>query len=173
MMNYYKWIILGIGASMLAFCSMVYAQEVPKEQLKGLDEQVQEIKSDTLAIAAELNSLEEKLLFPSNTQVAVFVSLVDGDNLRLDYIKIQMDGNEIANHIYTFKELEALRKGGVQRLYTGNIRSGAHDLLVSVGGKSTEGIEFMKTNQFTVHKKVRPGIVEIKLASNSIRFKER
>jgi hypothetical protein len=34
-----------------------------KQQMQSLDEQVQEIKSDVLGIAAELSSLEEKLLY--------------------------------------------------------------------------------------------------------------
>ena len=77
-----KGIILGISICVLSVAA--YAQEISIEQIKGLDEQVQEIKSDVLSIAAELNQLEEKLLYPSNTQVSVFVSLVSGENFRLD-----------------------------------------------------------------------------------------
>ena len=92
-----------------------------KEQMQSLDEQVQEIKSDVLGIAAELARLEERLLYPSNTQVAVFVALAEGETFRLDSVQIQIDGEPVAHHIYSFKELEALQKGGVQRIYTGNV----------------------------------------------------
>ena len=166
-----KGIILGISIFVLS--GTAYAQEISKEQIKGLDEQVQEIKSDVLSIATELNQLEEKLLYPSNTQVAVFVSLVSGETFRLDSVEIQLDGNPVAHHIYTFKELEALEKGGVQRIYTGNIRSGDHDLEVSVIGKSSGGGDFQKTNRFKVNKDVGPKIVEISLASQSITLKDR
>ena len=98
---------------------ITYGEEISREQIKGLDEQVQEIKSDVLGIAAELNQLEEKLLYPSNTQVAVFVSLASGETFRLDSVEIQLDGKPVAYHLYTFKELEALKRGGVQRIYTG------------------------------------------------------
>jgi hypothetical protein len=166
-----KGIILGI--LLLVLSGTAYAQEISKEQIKGLDEQVQEIKSDVLSIATELNQLEEKLLYPSNTQVAVFVSLVSGETFRLDSVEIQLDGNPAAHHIYTFKELEALQKGGVQRIYTGNIRSGVHDLVVSVIGKSSGGGDLQKTNRFKVNKDVGPKIVEISLASQSITLKDR
>jgi hypothetical protein len=166
-----KGIILGI--SILVLSGTAYTQEISKEQIKGLDEQVQEIKSDVLSISTELNQLEEKLLYPSNTQVAVFVSLVSGETFRLDSVEIQLDGNPVAHHIYTFKELEALQKGGVQRIYTGNIRSGDHDLEVSVIGKSSGGGDFQKTNRFKVNKDVGPKIVEISLASQSITLKDR
>ena len=112
-------------------------------------------------------------MYPSNTQVAVFVSLVQGETFRLDSVDIQLDGKPVAHHIYTFKELEALQKGGVQRIYTGNIRSGDHDLEVSVIGKSSGDGDFQKTNRFKVNKDVGPKIVEISLASQSITLKDR
>ena len=166
-----KGIILGI--LMLVLSVAAFAQEISREQIKGLDEQVQEIKSDVLSIATELNQLEEKLLYPSNTQVAVFVSLVSGETFRLDSVEIQMDGKPVAHHIYTFKELEALQKGGVQRIYTGNIRSGDHDMEVSVIGKSSGGRDLQKTNRFKVNKDLGPKIVEISLAAQNIALKDR
>jgi hypothetical protein len=161
------------GILMLVASVTAYGQEVSREQLKGLDEQVQEIKSDVLSIAAELNQLEEKLLYPSNTQVAVFVSLASGETFRLDSVEIQLDGKPVAHHLYTYKELEALQKGGVQRIYTGNVRSGEHDLQVSVIGKTGGGTDFEKSERFTVTKDVGPRIVEISLAAHSITLNDR
>jgi hypothetical protein len=170
----YYWqrgVILGI--SVLLLSAAAYGQEISREQIKGLDEQVQEIKSDVLGIAAELNQLEEKLLYPSNTQVAVFVSLDGGETFRLDSVEIQLDGTPVAHHLYSFKELEALQKGGVQRIYTGNVRSGGHDLQVSVIGKTGGGADFRKSERFTVNKDVGPRIVEISLAAQGITFTDR
>ena len=48
------------------------AEDLSGEEMRSLDEQVQVVKSDALSIAAELGRLEEKLLSPSNTQIAVF-----------------------------------------------------------------------------------------------------
>jgi hypothetical protein len=162
-----------IGISVLALSFAAYAQEISKEQIKGLDEQVQDIKGDVLSIAADLNQLEEKLLYPSNTQVAVFVSLVRGETFRLDSVEIRLDGKPVANHIYTFKELQALQKGGVQRIYTGNIMTGNHDLQVSVIGKSKGGADLRNTKRFKVNKDVGPKIVDISLTAQGITFKDR
>jgi hypothetical protein len=79
--------------------------------------------------------LEEKLLYPSGTQVAIFVALAKGDQMRLDAVRLQIDGQLVAHYIYSFKELEALRKGGVQRIYVGNVATGDHKLEVLVDGK--------------------------------------
>ena len=162
-----------IGISVLVLSVTAYGQEISREQIKGLDEQVQEIKSDVLGIGAELNQLEEKLLYPSNTQVAVFVSLASGETFRLDSVEIRLGGKPVAHHLYSFKELEALRMGGVQRIYTGNIRTGEHDLQVSVSGKSAGGADLRKTESFKVNKDVGPKIVEISLASQNILLKDR
>jgi hypothetical protein len=140
------------------------AEPVAKEQIQSLDEQVQEIKSDVLSIAAELSGLEEKLLYPSNTQVAVFVSLVEGETFRLDSVQVQIDGERVAHYIYSFKELEALQKGGVQRIYTGNIPTGEHQLEVSVAGKLSGGKDVVATESFRFYKDVEPKLVAITLA---------
>lgn len=166
-----RGIILGISVFVLS--TAAYGEEISREQIKGLDEQVQEIKSDVLGISAELNQLEEKLLYPSNTQVAVFVSLIDGETFRLDSVEIQLDGKPVTHHIYSFKELEALKKGGVQRIYSGNVRSGEHDLQVFVMGQTGGGADFHKSERFKVNKDVGPKIVELSLATQSITLNDR
>ena len=143
-----------------------WAQQNNQQQMRGLDEQVQEIKSDVLSIGQELSRLEEKLLYPSDTQVAVFVSLAKGDQMRLDAVRIQIDGHLVAHYIYSFKELEALRKGGVQRIYVGNVATGEHQLEVLVDGKPDGGgADFSRTERFTFRKEVKPKLVGLTLAA--------
>jgi hypothetical protein len=135
-----------------------------QQEMRGLDEQVQEVKSDVLSIAAELNQLEEKLLYPSGTQVAIFVALAKGDQMRLDAVRLEIDGQLVAHYIYSAKELEALRKGGVQRIYVGNVTTGDHQLNVLVDGKLKAGTDFSRTEHFTFHKEVKPKLVELTMA---------
>jgi len=165
-----RGITFGISIFLLGIAAN--GQEISRAQIKGLDEQVQEIKADVLSISAELNQLEEKLLYPTNTQVSVFVSLPSGETFRLDSVEMQLDGKSVAHHIYTFKELEALRKGGVQRIYTGNILSGDHDLEVAVIGKSEGGADIREMEHFKFNKDVGPKIVEISLTAHSITAKD-
>ena len=170
MFKFLRRFILSIAMLMLSFPA--YAQEASKEQIKGLDEQVQEIKTDVLSIAAELNQLEEKLLYPSDTQVAIFVSVAEGEKFRLDAVDIEMDGKSVAHHLYTFKELEALKKGGVQRIYVGNVRTGGHALKVTVIGKSEGGSDFQKGESFTISKNIGPKLVGVDLAGKTITLKD-
>jgi hypothetical protein len=135
-----------------------------QQQMRGLDEQIQEIKSDALRMSAELSQLEEKLLYPSGTQVAIFVELAKGDTMRLDAVRLQIDGQLVAHYIYSAKELQALRKGGVQRIYVGNVATGDHKLDVLVDGKLEGGTDFSRTGQFTFRKEVKPKLVGLTLA---------
>jgi hypothetical protein len=138
-------------------------QRKDREQMRGLDEEVQEIKADVLRIAEELRRLEEKLLYPSGTQVAVFVALASGDTMRLDSVQLHVDGQLAAHYIYSAKELEALRKGGIQRLYVGNVATGDHRLDVLVEGKLEGGADFSRTEQFAFRKDVKPKLVGLTL----------
>jgi hypothetical protein len=155
---------LAMALCVLLLCSRAtvsFADDSYRAQIKGLDEQVQEIKSDVLGIAAELNRLEEKLLYPSNTQVAVFVAIEKGNMLRLDAVQIRIDGQLAAHYIYSHKELDALRKGGVQRVYTGNVATGSHQLEIAVLGKLESGKDVSETGSFTIAKGIEPKLVGI------------
>ena len=140
------------------------AQDISGDDMRSLDGQVQEIKSDVLSIASELSNLEERLLYPSNTQVALFVAIEADENFRLDAVKIEIDGELATHHIYSYKELEALKKGGVHRIYTGNVPTGDHQLSVTMIGKLKNGSEFNKTDEFSFAKGVEPKALGITLA---------
>jgi len=143
------------------------AAEVTKEQIKGLDEQVQDIKKDVLELTSELSRLEEKLLFPSNTQVSLFVSFSGDKGFVLDSMQIKMNNKVVAQHLYTYKEVEALKAGGVQRIYTGNIKTGDHQLVASFIGRSKSGNEYQRSENFKVTKAVGPKFVEIQISGSS------
>ena len=90
----------------------------------------------------------------------------------MDALKLELDGNLATHHIYSFNELEALQKGGVQRIYTGNVRTGDHDMQVTVAGQSSDGANYHKMDSFTLNKNVGPKIVELSLTDHSIALKE-
>jgi hypothetical protein len=151
-----------IFAVLLSF--LVNAEEVSRQEIKSLDEQVQDVKKDVLNLSAELARLEEKLLFPSNTQVSLFLSMHEGDDFRLDSVQVKLDDKVVAQHLYSFRELEALHLGGVQRLYLGNIRTGEHELVVSYAGKAPAGGEYKRSGSYRLTKDIGPKFVEIKIA---------
>ena len=148
-------------------CFAMTAAASDEEAMRSLDEQVQEIKADVLDIASEIGALEERLLFPSNTQLAVFVSIQDADRMRLDSVELSIDGAPAAHYIYSFKELEALREGGVQRLYAGNVTRGSHSVQVQVKGKSPSGDTFARSEDFSFTKGIEPQMLGLTLSGNA------
>lgn len=161
---------------LLAVSAAATAQDISREELKSLDDQVQEIKSDVLSIASELNNLEERLLYPSNTQIAVFVAMNEESKFRLDAVQVDIDGELASHHIYSYKELEALKKGGVQRIYTGNVATGGHAINVRMSGKLANGEDFEFEDRFDFDKGVEPKALAVTLnspgGSNGIQFGE-
>ena len=144
--------------------NVVVAQDISGEDMKSLDGQVQEIKSDVLNIASELSNLEERLLYPSNTQLAILVAMVDAEDFRLDAVKIVINGELATHHLYSFNELEALQQGGVQRAYTGNVMTGNHEMLVTMIGKHGNGKDFTTSSSFAFSKGVTPTTIGITVA---------
>ncbi len=150
---------------MLAVSPMAgVAQDMSGDNIRSLDGQVQEIKSDVLSIASELNTLEERLLFPSNTQVSLFVSIAENDVFRLDAVQLEINGELATHHIYSFKELDALQSGGVQKIYTGNLTTGEHNLNVTMIGKLKNGNDFSEVGSFSFSKDVKPKSMGLVLA---------
>ncbi len=147
----------------VAVPTLAMSQDISGDDMRSLDGQVQEIKSDVLSIASELGNLEERLLYPSNTQIALFVAIAEGESFRLDALQVEIDGELATHHIYSYKELEALQKGGVQRIYTGNVPTGDHQLTVTMLGKLKNGNDLEQSDSFVFAKGVEPKALGITL----------
>lgn len=119
---------------------------------QSLDQALQAIKKDVLALNRDLFILEEELLFPSNTQMAVFLSLDVGEFFKLDAVTITVDEKEVASHLYTDRQLDALVRGGVQRLYLGNIKSGQHEIVAVFTGRGPNERDFRRAASLTFDK---------------------
>lgn len=144
-------------------CMAEEANQVPVE---SLDEQVQSIKSEVLRLSAELIQLQEKLMYPSDTQVSLYVSLAQGDKLRLETVSLKIDGKAATRYIYAARELEALQHGGVQRIYTGNILGGTHTLDVEITGKTSNNKDFQQSASHKFYKMKGPKVIEIILSGS-------
>ena len=145
---------------------MGVADEIVEVPTEGLEEQVQAIKQEVLDISAELNQLQEKLMYPTDTQVALFVSQAQGDGFRPDAVKINIDGKNVTSHVYAPNEQEALQHGGVQRIYTGNISGGTHSLEVEVFGTTVNKRNSKKKSSHKFYKMNGPKVIEIILSGS-------
>jgi hypothetical protein len=130
---------------------------------RGLDQEVQGLKKDVVDLNRELFVLEEELLFPANTQVAVFVSMDVGDFFALDSITLKIDQKEVINYLYTPREVEALLKGGVHRLYLGNLKVGQHELVAFFSGKGPNDRDYKRGATLKFEKGIGAKYLELKI----------
>jgi hypothetical protein len=132
----------------------------------GLDEEIQSLKQDIVALNRSLFMLEEELLFPSNTQVAVFLSMDVGEFFALDSVQLKIDNKEVSNYLYTRREVEALHRGGVQRLYMGNLKSGEHEIVAIFTGKGPNGRDYRRGAELVINKSLGARFVELTIVDN-------
>ena len=130
---------------------------------RGLDQDIQGLKKDVVDLNKDLFILEEELLFPANTQVAVFLSVDVGDFFALDSVQLKIDQKEVINYLYTPREIEALLKGGVQRLYLGNLKVGPHELVAFFNGKGPNDRPYKRGASIKFEKGVGAKYLELKI----------
>ena len=133
-------------------------------EFRSLDEDIQGLKQEVLALNRDLFILEEELLFPANTQLAVFVSMDVGTFFSLDSVQIKLDDKEVSNYLYTERESKALLHGGVHRIYLGNLRSGEHELIAIFTGKGTHDRNYRRATSVGFEKGVGAKFVELKIS---------
>jgi hypothetical protein len=132
-------------------------------EVKTLDQEVQGLKKDVIDLNKDLFVLQEELLFPANTQVAVYISMDVGAFFALDSVQVKIDNKEVKNYLYTAREADALLKGGVQQIYLGNLKVGKHELVAFFTGKGPMIRDYKRGATITFDKGVGAKYLELKI----------
>jgi hypothetical protein len=138
-------------------------------EFKTLDQEVQGVKKDVIDLNKDLFVLEEELLFPANTQVAVYVSMDVGAFFALDSVTVKIDNKEVKNYLYTAREADALLKGGVQQIYLGNLKVGKHELVAFFTGKGPIEREYRRGATINFDKGVGAKYLELKITDKVVK----
>jgi hypothetical protein len=140
------------------------AADQSRADFRTLDEEVQDLKQLAVNLNRDLFLLEEELLFPSNTQVAVFVSMDVGEFFALDSVEIKLDNKDVANYLYTEREVDALIRGGVQRVFVGNLRAGEHELVAMFTGEGPHTRDYRRGASLVFEKGIGPKYIELMIS---------
>ena len=143
------------------------AAEPSAGDYKSLDQDVQSLQKDILDVSRDLFVLEEELLFPATTQVSVFVSMDVGEFFQLDSVQLKIGGKEVASYLYTPREIEALKRGGVQRLYVGNVKQGDHELVAFFTGKGPHDRDYKRGATVKFEKGSEPKYIELQIQDSA------
>jgi hypothetical protein len=163
-------LMLAFGAASLAQeaeptdASMLAAVESEsRDSFRSLDQDVQELKKEVLDLNRDLFLLEEELLFPANSQVAFFISMDVGVYFALDSVSLQIDGKEVANYLYTDREIDALLQGGVHRIHMANLKTGDHELIAIFTGKGPHTRDYRRGATVAIDKGIGAKYLELEI----------
>ncbi len=140
------------------------AEPIPTaEPPAALDTRVQQLKADVIRLNRDLLVLEEELLYPAGTQVALFVSMDVGKLFELESVQIKLDDKLIATHLYTALEVQALHRGGMQRVFVGNLRAGKHQIAAFFTGRGPHERDYKRGATLEFEKGTEPRYIELRI----------
>jgi len=134
-----------------------------RAEFRSLDQDVQSLKKEVLDLNRDLFLLEEELLFPANSQVAFFISMDVGEYFALDSVNLKIDGKEVANYLYTQREVDALVRGGVHRVHMENLKVGEHELVAVFTGEGPQVRDYRRGATINIDKGIGAKYVELKI----------
>ena len=162
------WHVLQVP--MLTVALLLAAEPVTAAEEQGgsaafqnLDKRIQDTKQEVLELNRDLFVLEEELLFPASTQVAVFLSVDVGEFFQLDSVQLKLDNKVVTNYLYTERESAALLRGGVHRLHMGNLRAGKHELVAVFTGKGPHERDYRRATTLVFEKTTGPKYIELQI----------
>ena len=156
-----KSALLAVAGALLVTASPVYGADGGNN---SMDTEVQGLKNAVLDLNRDLFMLEEELLYPANTQVAFFVSMDVGEFFALDSVQLKVDGKSVNNYLYTEREVESLHRGGVQRLYVGNLKAGDHEMVAIFTGRGPQGRDYRRGATLEFEKTIGAKFVELRIS---------
>lgn len=156
--------IAALVAVVIALGAMAALADDSAPDFRSLDGEVGALKQQVVDLNRDLFLLEEELLFPANTQVAVFLSMDVGTFFALDSVQILLDGKEVTNYLYTQREVDALLRGGVHRVWLGNLKAGKHELTAFFTGVGPHGRDYRRGATLEIDKGVGAKYVELKIS---------
>lgn len=156
--------VAAVAALLLALGAVAAMAAEEPADLRSLDAEVGELKQQVVDLNRDLFLLEEELLFPANTQVAVFLSMDVGTFFDLDSVQLVLDGKEVTNYLYTEREVDALLRGGVHRVWLGNLKAGKHELTAFFTGVGPHGRDYSRGTTLEIDKGVGAKYVELRIS---------
>lgn len=144
--------------------AMELSEAQARAEFRSLDEDVQSLKKEVLDLNRDLFLLEEELLFPANSQVAFFISMDVGEYFDLDSVNLRIDGKEVANYLYTQREVDALARGGVHRVHMENLKVGEHELVAVFTGEGPEVRDYRRGATINIDKGIGAKYVELQIS---------
>ena len=136
----------------------------------AVSDDLEDLKKSLLKLKRDLVILEEDLLFPASSQVAVYLSMDVGDLFALDAVTLKLNGKQVHHHLYTEKQVDALYRGGVQKLFVGNVKQGKNRVTAFFTGRGPNGRDYRRAATIDFEKSFEPTFVELAIADSEANY---
>lgn len=166
----HRTLLIGIFVISLATLATASAAAGDAPAPDAAAEDLEAVKKDLMTLKRDLVILEEDLLFPASSQVAVFLSMDVGEFFQLDAVTVEIDGSEVTHHLYTERQADALLRGGVQRLFLGNVQQGKHRLTAFFTGRGPSERDYRRAATVEFEKTFEPTYIELAIRDSESQY---
>ena len=162
----------GLTRTVQGFCLLLLSQFAmlswAEDTASGeLDKEMEDVKKALVELKRDLVILEEDLLFPASSQVSVFLSMDVGEFFQLDAVTLKLNGKEVTHHLYTNKQVDALHRGGVQKLFVGNVKQGENRVTAFFTGRGPQGRDYRRATTVEFDKGFEPTFIALAISDNT------
>lgn len=156
-------LLLMVGISNTNFLFAAESTSQSQDKWQDINKDLKAVKRKILELNRNLFILEEDLLFPASTQLAIFLSMEKGVFFDLDAVKLRINNKDVENYLYTDKEIAALKRGAVQRLHVDNLKNGNFQLTGVISGLGPNKRPFTRAIAYDFKKEAEKVFLEIKI----------
>jgi hypothetical protein len=159
------------GMISIGFLTPASAHASEPTTTNSLDQEIEFLKKKLLALNSEFTILEEELLFPAHSQISIFLSIQEDVNFPLSTLTIEINDKPVSHASYTASEIDALTKGGIQRLYIGNISQGSNKISAEIFSAGNTAKSSRIATTFKLTKQQKPTLIELRIVNSGTREK--
>ena len=142
------------------------SEEKPRSaSTNSLDSEIRALRKDILEMNSELLAAEKDFLFPASTQYTVFVSMDTAKQFDLRSVELRLDDKVVEHHLYTEREVYALQRGGMHRLWVGSLAPGNHELVAYFLGNDENKRDYRRGISRKFDKREKPQFTELKITN--------
>lgn len=145
---------------LMALSSPLYAADDGEQNLAS---QTEALKAKVIELNRDLFLLQEDVLYPASSRVALYVSMDMGQLFTLDSVKVKLNGDPVSSFLYTPNDVNALKRGAIQPLYLGNISTGEHELVAVFTGLGPQNRPFKRAVTLNFNKESTEKAFEIQI----------
>jgi hypothetical protein len=135
------------------------------DSFRELDIEAEKLLRQVLDLSSDIEIIDEQHTYPPKNQLLVLVTLQPSKFFELDYVELEVDGQVVAAHPYTEKDIAAMVRGGGHRLYLANLPAGTHELKAKFTGKVPRDPDYQREASFKFISGVDRTLIELYINS--------